>query len=72
MMETLFSEEQIMKAHDKTVYNKGLSQGLSQGLKILINTIKPMMDNDFEKIANAVRSNEEYKNVTDEEIKECL
>ena len=31
MMVTLFDEEKIMKAHDKTVLEQGRSQGFEQG-----------------------------------------
>ena len=40
MMVTLFDEEQIMKAHDKTIYNQALSQGISQGIISTIKTCK--------------------------------
>ena len=32
MMVTLFDEEKIMKAHDKTIFEQGISQGISQGI----------------------------------------
>lgn len=32
MLVTLFDEEHIMKAHDKTVREEGLSQGISLGI----------------------------------------
>ena len=36
MMVTLFDEEKIMKAHDKTVLEQGISQGIEQGIIALI------------------------------------
>lgn len=32
MLVTLYDEEQIRKAHDKTVFDQGISQGMSLGL----------------------------------------
>ena len=32
MMVTLFDEEKIMKAHDKTILEQGISQGIQQGI----------------------------------------
>ena len=32
MMVTLFDEEKIMKAHDKTILEQGISQGVVEGI----------------------------------------
>lgn len=43
-------------------------KGLDKGLKALVETLKPIL-NDFQLVCDAVRSNEDYKSYTDEQIR---
>lgn len=33
MMVTLFDEEQIMRAHDSTIFERGIEQGIERGIE---------------------------------------
>ena len=51
---------------------KGKAEERQEGLRALIDTIKDFVGDDFNKISQAVRKNEKYANVSDEEIRKYL
>ena len=67
----VIEEKGIAKGIDKG-RAEGKAEGLQEGLQALIDTVKDFVGNDFDKIAQAVRKNEKYANVSDEEIRKYL
>ena len=62
------SEVSEMCTYSTAIENKGIEQGIEQGLKALVQTVKTY-DNDFESIYNAVVKNENFKDVSREKVK---
>lgn len=56
------------QAERKEGEDAGLTKGKTVGLKALVNTLKPILP-DFEAVYKAIVSNEEYADITKEEIK---
>ena len=48
-------------------FKKGLEQGREEGVRALVNSLKEYIK-DFDSLYNAVIRNEEYKNVTRDEV----
>ena len=68
-----FSREDIIKyAGVNEGIEMGVEMGVENGLEALVNTLKSIVGDDFKKIADAVRQNEIYANVSDEEIRKFL
>lgn len=63
--------------NDKWEERRILEQGIeldkteerAEGLRCMIETVKPLVCGDFKKVCEIIRKNEIYLNVSDEEIK---
>ncbi len=65
-------EEGIEKGLQKGIeqgIEQGLEQGKAEGLRSLVETVKSLVGNDFQKVCEIIRKNDIYANASDEEIK---
>ena len=48
---------------------QGLEQGKAEGLRSLVETVKSLVGDDFQKVCEIIRKNDVYANASDEEIR---
>ena len=48
---------------------QGLEQGKAEGLRSLVETVKSLVGDDFQKVCEIIRRNDIYANASDEEIR---
>ena len=48
---------------------QGLEQGKAEGLRSLVETVKSLVGDDFQKVCEIIRKNDIYANTGDEEIR---
>lgn len=53
------------------IERNGIEQGIEQGLRALVRSLKKYIK-DFDALYSEVISNEEYRDVTRDEVKNCL
>lgn len=61
------SEVTCMCTYAAAMENKGIEKGIEKGLKALVQSLKEYI-HDFETLYKAVIKNEEYRNVSREEV----
>ncbi len=57
-----------MSIYTSNIKSSSVNEGLTLGLKALVRTLKIYCP-DFDTLLNAVRNNEEYINVSEEEVR---
>ena len=61
-------EEGIEKGIEKGI-EQGIAQGRQEGLQGMIETVKSLVGDDFDRVCEIIRKNDIYANVSDEEIR---
>ena len=59
----------VMCNLSEVILAQGIEQGIEQGLCSMVQTVKLLIGDDFEKVCEIIRKNEIYASVSDEEIK---
>lgn len=61
-------EHGLQKGMEKGI-ERGLEQGKAEGLRSLVETVKSLVGDDFQKVCEIIRKNDIYANTGDEEIR---
>lgn len=61
-------EQGLQKGMEKGI-ERGLEQGKAEGLRSLVETVKSLVGDDFQKVCEIIRKNDIYANASDEEIR---
>ena len=61
-------EEGIEKGIEKGI-EQGIAQGRQEGLQGMIETVKSLVGDDFDRVCEIIRKNDIYANISDEEIR---
>ena len=48
---------------------EGIEKGIEKGLRGMVETVKSLVGDDFDKVCKIIRKNDIYANVSDEEIR---
>ncbi len=59
----------IAEALEKKGIEQGIEQGIEKGLKALVQTLKEFLP-DFSSVYKAIIRNEDYRNVTEDQVRE--
>ena len=65
-------EEGIEKGIEKGIEQgiaQGIEQGRQEGLQGMIETVKSLVGDDFDRVCEIIRKNDIYANISDEEIR---
>ena len=68
---TIKEEVTSMCNYADAIERNGIEQGIEQGLRALVRSLKKYIK-DFDALYSEVISNEEYRDVTRDEVKNCL
>ena len=59
----------VMCNLSEVILEQGIEQGIEQGLRSMVQTVKSLVGDDFEKVSEIIRKNDIYASLSDEEIR---